>query len=308
MKKSATLETPPKPARAGRLDAAFNLHGYDIGMVRNGPRLKAAELKALTGTHGIEAAAAEPVATVLLVDDMDAYEVGGALHDPDLLLGEGFALNYASRTIYYPRAAPRTMHMKNLGDQNPFVRTVVFCIGLLAEYNGLESVARKASQFQTPLYLHASSVLTPKGALVFCGECTFGKTTISTRLLKDYPLLEDDQVTILVSAPGVKKPAAPRVVAFGDSRRKPSELSIAHAPLAGIFWLKKDPENAFEKIDQAEAAALMLNPMVNAEYGTAIQNRLRLFKALFETVPCRRLAFKKESAPLVEFLTQEGYI
>ena len=61
-------------------------------------------------------------------------------------------------------------------------------------------------------------------------------------------------------------------------------------------------------MEQAEAAALMLNPMVNWKNGGAIKHRLQLFKALFEAVPCRLLAFKKESAPLVEFLKAEGYI
>ena len=37
------------------------------------------------------------------------------------------------------------------------------------------------------------------------------------------------------------------------------------APLAGIFWLKKDPENALEPMSQAEAAGAMLDPMVNLE-------------------------------------------
>jgi hypothetical protein len=290
----------------------FNLHGYDIALNSSSGKLNARELKERLGTHGISKPRAEAVLSVLLVKDDATYEWGGPLHSSELLLGEGFALNYAERTLYWPRTAPRRMHMKNLGDQNPLTRTIVFSIALLAEHNGLETVAQKTSQFQAPLYLHASSILTPKGALVFCGECTFGKTTISTKLLNEYPLLEDDQVTILLTPPGTatarERQTAPRVVVFGDSRKKNAKkLKITTAPLRGIFWLKKDLENAFEKIDQAEAAALMLNPMVNWQNAFAIKQRLRLFKALFSAVPCRRLAFKKESAALVEFLKRESY-
>ena len=163
-----------------------------MGVLRLSPRLAAAELRALLGTHGVERSTGAPVVSILLVDDPGTItKKAGGFSLRNLTLGEGFAWSYATRTIYYPRHAPHEMGMKNLGAQNPFVRTIVFCIGLLAEHNGLESVACSASQFQAPLYLHASSVLTPKGALVFCGECTFGKTTISTKLLKDYPLLED---------------------------------------------------------------------------------------------------------------------
>ncbi len=294
---------------SGPFSTTFNLHGYDVGVSRLSPKLSARELKSLLGTHGMAKSVSVPAISVVLVKDAQDFEKGGVWHTPDLLLGEGFALNYATQTIYYPRHANRSLDMKNLGAQNPFVRTIVFCVGLLAEFNGLESVGCKAAKFQAPLYLHASSVLTPKGALVFCGECTFGKTTISTKLLKDFPLLEDDQVTILISPGTAKKPSAPRVVAFGDARKSsPTALTIDSAPLAGIFWLKKDPENALEKMDQAEAAALLLNPMVNWKNGGAIKHRLMLFKALFDAVPCKRLAFKKESAPLVEFLKSEGYI
>ncbi|MEI6235963.1 MAG: hypothetical protein WCT04_23150 [Planctomycetota bacterium] len=311
IKKQAT--TKRKPAADARVakpsfGSTFNLHGYDVGMSTLTRKLSARDLKSLTGTHGVAQPTGVPEISVLLVDDANDYEKGGKWHTPELLLGEGFALNYQTNTILYPRHAPRSMDMKNLGAQNPFVRTVIFCVGLLAEVNGLESVAQAGSNFQAPLYLHASSVLTPKGALVFCGECTFGKTTISTKLLKDFPLLEDDQVTILIASKSSKKAAAPRVVSFGDARKKGATLPAKTPPLAGIFWLKKDPENALEKMEQAEAAALMLNPMVNWKTGGAIKHRLQLFKALFDAVPCKRLAFKKESAPLVEFLKSEGYI
>lgn len=306
-KQNASRRAKPRAAS----DHSFNLHGYDVVLASASGKLSAREIKELRGTHGVAKRRGEPVISVLLVANEAQYEAGGPLHSPELLLGEGFALNYAERTIYWPRTAPRRMHMKNLGEQNPLTRTIVFCIGLLAEFNGLESVACAAAKYQAPLYLHASSVLTPKGALVFCGECTFGKTTISTKLLIAYPLLEDDQVTILLSSPGTAaaRVRPPRVVVFGDSRKKNAKaLKAATAPLAGIFWLKKDPVNAFEKMEQAEAAALMLNPMVNWQNAVAIKQRLRLFKALFDAVPCRRLAFKKESAALVEFLEREGYI
>ncbi len=308
MKKSVPLKSRKAKTIARRrtvFTQHFSLHGYDVALSVPAPKLTAADLKALLGTHAIEPSTRPPVITAQLIDDANDFEEGGSLYTPELMLGDGFALNYETRTIYFPRHSPRLLHMKNLGDQNPFTRTVIFCIAILAEHNGLETVARKETKFQAPLYLHASSVLTPKGALVFCGECTFGKTTISTKLLKEFPLLEDDQVTILIST-GEKKSVAPRVICFGDSRKNAKPIKDTIVPLKGIFWLKKDPENAIEKMEQAEAAALMLGPMVDWKNPVAIKQRLRLFKALFEAVPCQRLAFKKESAPLVEFLRAKG--
>lgn len=289
----------------------YEISGYPVALEST---LAERKIARMLGTHAVKKTTAKPVARVLFVKDMNSYEHGGPDFRPEILLGEGFALDYESRTIFYPAGASHTQIIKNLGAQNPLTRTIIFSIALLAEHNGLESVACESSLGQAPLYLHASSILTPRGALVFCGECTFGKTTISTQLLKDFPLLEDDQVTVLASPPEGAPMLPPRVVVFGDSRPKktPSKtfpaLDTGTAPLAGIFWLKKDPENAIEPIEQAEAAALMLNPMSNWQHPPAISHRLKLFRSVFQSVPCRRLAFKKESAPLVEFLKKEGYV
>jgi hypothetical protein len=287
--------------------------GFDVEMLLP-TALAKKRVRALLGKRGIGAARGKPVMAVELVANADVYEVGGALHRPELLLGLGFALDYGRRRLLYPENSPLLQNMKNLGMQNPLTRTIIFCIALLAEHNGAASINASAPDADSPLYLHASAVLTPKGALVFCGACTFGKTTISTKLLKKFPLLEDDQVTILIAPPqAVKKgravkSVAPRVVVFGDSRKRKRPLSAISAPLAGIFFLKKTPENALESMEQAEACALLMDPTVNWKNASAIKHRLSLFRALLTAVPCRRLSFKKESAPLVAFLTEAGYI
>ena len=290
----------------------FAINGYPVAIQCS---LSAAKLNSLLGTHAVKKCTDPAVINVQLVEDIGAYEPGGPLFSPDILLGQGFALNYAARTIIYPNAAPLTQRFKNLGDQNPFTRTIIFSLALLAQHEGLESVACKSAGHQAPLYVHASAVLTRRGALVFCGECTFGKTTISTQLLKNFPLLEDDQVTILTSPLTVKNPKPPRVVVFGDSRLDPelrkknafAALNDNTVPLAGIFWLKKDPHNALEVMEQSEAAAMLLNPMTDAQHPPAVRHRLQLLRSLLQAVPCRRLAFKKESLPLEKFLKQEGY-
>lgn len=299
------------PASCER-DACFAINGYPVS-IRSA--LAAAKLHALLGTHAVKKCADPAVIHVRLVEDLGVYEPGCALFSPGILLGQGFALDYAARTLIYPCAAPLTQSFKNLGEQNPFTRTIIFSIALLAQHEGLESVACNSARNQAPLYVHASAVLTRRGALVFCGECTFGKTTISTKLLKNFPLLEDDQVTILTSPPADKNPLPPRVVVFGDSRLDPvlrkknvfAALNDGTVPLAGIFWLKKDPRNALEVLEQSEAAAMLLNPMTDSQHSPAVRHRLQLLRSLLQAVPCRRLAFKKESAPLEEFLKQEGY-
>ena len=85
-------------------------------------------------------------------------------------------------------------------------------------------------------------------------------------------------------------------------------MSEFSAPLAGIFFLKKDPENSLAAMEQAEACALLMDPTVNWKNAQALKHRLSLFRALLTAVPCRRLSFKKESAPLIAFLNEAGYI
>ena len=235
-----------------------NVLGYDVEMIVP-TALAKKRVRALRGGHGIQTARGKPVLTVELVANADVYEIGGPLYDPRLLLGLGFALDYELRRLLYPENSPLLQKMKNLGMQNPLTRTIIFAIALLAEHNGVASLNERSPAAPAALYLHASSVLTPKGALVFCGACTFGKTTISTKLLKKFPLLEDDQVTILIAPPAKgrsKKSAVPQVVVFGDARKgRKAPLAMVAAPLAGIFALKKSGENAVEKMDQAEAVA-----------------------------------------------------
>ena len=147
-----TSKADKSAAAAAAYWTTFNLHGFDIGMSALTPKLSARDFKDLLGTHAVTPALGGPKLTVLLIDEAQDFEEGGTWHMPELLLGEGFALNYQTHTLYYPRHAPRSLNMKNLGAQNPFTRTVVFSIALLAEFNGPKSVVSKASKFQAPLY------------------------------------------------------------------------------------------------------------------------------------------------------------
>jgi hypothetical protein len=211
----------------------FSLYGYPIELRG---RFTARELPRLLGENALGPARGQPVLTVELVPDLKIFERNARrARTPEILLGEDFALNYSERRAYFPRSAGTELKVKHLGPQKFLPRTIMFCLGLLAEYHGLPSVLRPPAARQVPLYLHASAVATPKGALVFCGQSTFGKSTISSKLLADYPLLEDDQVNILISPLGSARPVRPRVVSFTVKGRG----NAWTLPLAGIVWLKK---------------------------------------------------------------------
>lgn len=247
-----------------------------------------------------------PVLNVILTKNMPAHEERARRYRSRMLLGEDFVLDYPSQTLWFPASKRKAiMEIKNAGPQRIFDRTILFCIALLAERLGPAVVATPSTRHVLPLYLHASAVATACGALVFCGRSTFGKSTISGEILGPiFPQLDDDQVTMHIGMLNKKK-RAPRVLYFG--RRRELSTAGSELPLAGLFWLQKSAEFKIEEMDQAEAASLMLSPLVNRRRPIAILNRLRIIRALLTKMPCRRLYFAKEQAPLVELLRANGY-
>lgn len=238
------------------------------------------------------------------VTNRRARGAGGANH---CLAGDGFMLDMRRRRLYYPLSAPHTMVVgaKRVA-HNLLARTIVFALALLAENNPdspYPPLARGGKQRLcsrhgwTTVYLHASAVRGPRGALVFCGRSTFGKTTIAGTLLRAWPQLEDDLAMALV-----RPETKPRLALFEEGRGGRRTLRIA-----GLFWLEKARVCRLEPLAAAEAAALLVEPVVSGGQ-TAIRNRLRALRALVAGMRCLRLRFRKESGPLRALLRRQGYL
>jgi hypothetical protein len=179
----------------------------------------------------------------------------------------------------------------------------VFALALLHETNNPPKRKHAA------LYMHASTVATPTGALVFCGKSTFGKSTIANKLLCDYPELDDDEVMLYVKPNG--KGASVAVFDHNPARllrKQCFPMRDRSVPVAGIFWLKKGSKHSFEAIRTADAVSLLLFPLAGWQEPHAVKNRMQILQSLFTAVPCKQLEFKKEKNSLIAFLRLQGFI
>jgi len=266
-------------------------------------------LRAMLGTLAARPTKAEPALRVEFIANVRGLRRKGFHPESTtLLLGHGFGLDYKNRLAYVARDAPRTIDVaENQPPHFLLPRTVLFCLALLSEMEGSGSLAKSGSA----LYMHASSVLTRKGALLFCGDSTFGKSTISGKVLTAFPKLEDDAAIILLSA---KEGAIPRIALFGgplqatSGFRANSKLRASTHPVAGLFWLKKSQRMALQKMDSAEALSLNMSLMFHWNHPPAVINRLRLLKRVVTSVPCNRLEFFREAVPLIRLLREHGFI
>lgn len=278
----------------------LSVYGFPVRFAGLGRR----ELLKRLGTTGISAARGAPVLSVQFVPSLRGFRLRGFNEaSTQRLLGDGFALDYEHGIVYCPLSARvRVDVAERQAEHYLLSRAIVFSLALLQEAN------RRMAVQGAILYLHASAVAAPKGALIFCGESTFGKSTISGKLLAPYAKLEDDQTLIrlgrrqadvLVFCPRLRATHAhlPR----GGSR--PATL-----PAAGLFWLKKSRSFSIRLMDRAEAASLLFAPMVNWSQPSAVANRLAMIRALVNAVPCAELSFAKESGPLIQFLKKMGYL
>lgn len=286
-------------ARSGAATSrGFSLFGFPVRLA--GP-FGAAAWRALAGPRAKQNAPAKPLLNV-------RFEPTVPPAGPKMLPGDGFRIDFENREIVC--AQPRTIGAKARED---WARAALTALTLFTQQDGPRAAACTGAGGQVPLYLHASAVATPRGALVFCGHSTFGKSTIATKLLRGLPLIEFDVVTVLVS-PGGKRARAPRVLfmerylrrGFGTgagSRTGPWAL-----PLRGLFWLRKAPYCALSALPDAAAALGMLEPILAIDAARAGQHRLTLLRALLESVPCRELAFPKDRAAVRRFLRTEGLL
>lgn len=264
--------------------------------------LKSGAVRARLGHIGVKKGRGKAALFVQFVSSLRGFQEKGFQETSSrLLLGDRFALDYSRRIMYFPlRASIRTGDSARQGQHFLLPRAIFFSLSLLYEMN--TSIPTSVAG----LYLHASAVETRKGALVFCGESTFGKSTISEKLLTPFPKLEDDQVLIRMStsARGTK----PEVLVFGKGLRRLRNRRVKDAiPIAGIFWLKKSPDFAIESMDRATFASKIFSPMINWTEPQAVIRRLKALRTLLDAVPCAELSFAKESAPLIKLLRDRGF-
>jgi len=281
------------------IEHLVNVRGYPIRVLG----ISRGDLQRRLSEAHIENTRNPPLLTVQCVPHLRGFRRKG-FHplSPYQLLGDGFALDYVRRTTYYPLSATPLSHVSDNQRGHPlFARALLYSLSLLHEMDSLKSGS-------TPLvYIHASAVATKKGALIFCGESTFGKSTISGKLLKGFAKLEDDQAILLL---GPK----PKIIVFSPSLRAPKarlprgENSPRTLPIAGIFWLKKSPLFAIEPMNRALFASRIMMPMVNWSQPRAVANRLAMLRELLRTVPCAELSFARQSGPLVQLLTENGFV
>ncbi len=240
--------------------------------------------------------------------------------------GRAAAGGTAPKADGHPRHSPVVVAARPDHPGRDWLRTTAYALGLLAELNPPElPLASGAARFV--LNLHASCVASPKGALVFCGHRTHGKSTIASELLRGLPLLDDDAVAVVCEiAVGGRTAAGVLVCPHPDERgHLPAEsnrgatASASGArrargtapepfllPIAGLFWLKKSARFAMRKMGRAEAAAGLLSPMLPDMPPESVRNRLRLIGALLDICPCKVLEFRKEREPLVRLLKENG--
>jgi len=163
------------------------------------------------------------------------------------------------------------------------------------------------------LYLHASCVAGRNGALAFCGYSTFGKSTIASRLLSSYPLVDDDLIVLLCPrACGARE--LPRIVHFARYVREgfgaaPAPNQVRWLlPVASLVWLKKGANFELEPLAISAAAAALLSPVTLRHLSAATMRRLQLIGVLLKMIPCQQLEFRKERAPLVTLLRERGLL
>ncbi|HYG73899.1 MAG TPA: hypothetical protein VEK08_02700 [Planctomycetota bacterium] len=260
----------------------------------------------LLGPAGIKKTKAPPLLRAVFVNSLRGFRRRG--FDPEsstLLLGQGFALDYAKRTVFYPLDAPRRIDVAERQRPHPLLaRTLLFSLSLLAERYGPET-ASSGGVFA--LYLHASAVACRKGVLLFCGESTFGKSTISGKLLTGFPKLEDDQTFVLLSG-GNSGKSQPQTVVFGSPLRRqkdfrsPRALNSPTLPVAALFWLQKSPRMTVSPLAPSDAATQNVSLTIHWNEPAAVMNRLKMLKQLVTAVPCYTLEFYKQRQPLVDLL------
>jgi hypothetical protein len=134
--------------------------------------------------------------------------------------------------------------------------------------------------------LHGASAIRNGRAFLFSGVSGAGKTTISRLAPPDAVLLTDEISYVRRDGQGFRAcgtPFAGELARLGEN---------ASAPIAGLFFLAKGPENRIEPVETADALRMLLrNILFFAEDSELVE---KVFRSAFEflgRVPTFRLTF-----------------
>ena len=138
--------------------------------------------------------------------------------------------------------------------------------------NNMCSCSKKTFDSKS-FYLHASSVISKKGALIFVGHSASGKTTISDILNVKFQKVEDDMVLLFEEKPGRW---------FLKDRVNKSTKQKLY-PVFAIFRLLKAQNISIEKINKLRLVKILIDAYFEVEsqrVGINKNNNIKAFKTI----------------------------
>lgn len=159
------------------------------------------------------------------------------------------------------------------------------------QYIGLFSFLRFLSAMHLMRHggflLHASSVLTHKGAYIFSGVSGSGKTTIANLAQKDMQVMTDETSAVLKSENGYMAYATP----FSGDFDKPIEDT--KGAIRALFFLRQDLIFGHRRLRENEAVRELLRNIIMTVSDQGLANGLfDTLVSFARSVPCYELSFK----------------
>lgn len=134
--------------------------------------------------------------------------------------------------------------------------------------------------------LHGASAIRNGRAFLFSGVSGAGKTTISRLAPRDVVLLTDEISYVRRAGEGYRACGTP----FAGELARPGEN--ATAPISGLYFLAKGPENRIEPIETADALRMLLrNILFFADDADLVKMVFRSACEFLGRVPAFRLTF-----------------
>jgi hypothetical protein len=163
--------------------------------------------------------------------------------------------------------------------------------GVRHEY-GLDSLIRVLLSVllapQRGFLLHAATVMRDGRAYVFTGRSGAGKSTVAS--LSPRGSVLTDEISLLKFVDGAWH--AFGTPFWGEFR---AEGANVHAPIAGLYFLNQAQDDRVQSISGREALRAMLpNILFFSRERQMTEKLLRLLAEFVESVPCRRLFFRKD--------------
>jgi len=147
--------------------------------------------------------------------------------------------------------------------------------------------------------LHAASAICDGQAFLFSGVSGAGKTTMTRIASPEITLLTDEisYVRPMMDSQNVQSGARSYLAygtPFAGELAKPGENT--RAPIGGLFFLEKGPENRIDEMSSADAVRrLMRNILFFAEDPLLVEELLATACAFVASLPIRRLTFYPDS-------------